>query len=250
MILSVRGLAFDYPSRSVLQEINFTVSRGDFLAILGVNGAGKSTLLRCINRVLKPCAGSILIENDEACKLSGREMAKRIGYVAQRQEGMSTTVFDAVLLGRKPYIQWEASPKDLEITSRVLKMLDLEDYALRYLNELSGGEQQKVIIARALAQEPELLLLDEPTSSLDLKNQLEVVRIIKRVVKKQQIGAVVTMHDLNLSIRFADKFVLLKDGEIFAAGGLEVMTAENIQSVYAVPVKIKQIEDVPVVVPV
>ena len=249
MILSAKGLSFIYPSRSVLRNINFTISRGDFLAVLGINGAGKSTLLKCINRILKPCAGTVLIQNDQAGKLSRREMAKRVGYVAQRQESISTTVFDAVLLGRKPYIKWEASPKDLEITQKALEMLELEEYALRYLDELSGGEQQKVVIARALAQEPDILLLDEPTSSLDLKNQLEVARIIKRVVTTQQIGAVVSMHDLNLSIRFANKFLLLKDGEIFAAGGLEVMTPKNIESVYSVPVIIQNFENVPVVIP-
>ncbi|UWG98495.1 ABC transporter ATP-binding protein [Dehalobacter sp. DCM] len=250
MILSVKGLAFNYPSRKVLQDINFSVAKGDFLAILGVNGAGKSTLLKCLNNVLGPHSGTVLIREEDTGKLSRRELAKRVGYVAQRQEGVCTTVFDAVLLGRKPYIQWEASPNDLEVTRKALKSLDLEEYALRYLNELSGGEQQKVVIARALAQEPELLLLDEPTSSLDLKNQLEVARIIRNVVQDKQMCAVVTMHDLNLAIRYANKFLLLKNGVIFAAGGLEVMTPKNIESVYAVPVTIKEIEDIPVVVPV
>lgn len=250
MILSVEGLTFKYPSRSVIKGINFSISKGDFLAVLGINGAGKSTLLKCINRVLKPHAGTVYIKGDEAFKLNRRELAKRIGYVAQRNESLRSTVFDAVLLGRKPYIQWEASQKDLEIVHEALKALDLTEYALRYLNELSGGEQQKVVIARALAQKPGLLLLDEPTSSLDLKNQLEVARIIKKVVRDQQMAAIVTMHDLNLAIRFADKFLLLKNGEIFAAGDIEVMTPENIESVYSVPVRISKIEDVPVVIPV
>lgn len=250
MILSVNGLAFDYPSRSVLQNINFSICKGNFLAVLGVNGAGKSTLLKCINRVLKPCAGTVLVQNDEVTQLTRREIAKRIGYVPQRHEHFSTTVFDAVLLGRKPYIQWEASRNDLEIVQKAINMLELKEYALRYLNELSGGEQQKVIIARALAQEPDLLLLDEPTSSLDLRNQLEVIRAIKRIIQTGHIGAVVSMHDLNLAIRFADKFILLRDGEIFAAGGLEVMTPENIERVYSIPVKITEIEGIPVLVPV
>jgi iron complex transport system ATP-binding protein len=250
MILSVNGLAFDYPSRSVLQNINFSICKGNFLAVLGVNGAGKSTLLKCINRVLKPCAGTVLVQNDEVTQLTRREIAKRIGYVPQRYEHFSTTVFDAVLLGRKPYIQWEASRNDLEIVQKAINMLELKEYALRYLNELSGGEQQKVIIARALAQEPDLLLLDEPTSSLDLRNQLEVIRAIKRIIQTGHIAAVVSMHDLNLAIRFADKFILLRDGEIFAAGGLEVMTPENIERVYSTPVKITEIEGIPVVVPV
>jgi iron complex transport system ATP-binding protein len=250
MILSVEGLAFKYPSRSVIKNINFSILKGDFLAILGINGAGKSTLLKCINRVLKPYKGTVYIENDDAFKLGRRELAKRVGYVAQHNENIRITVFDAVLLGRKPYIQWEASQDDLEITHDALKALDLTEYALRYMNELSGGEQQKVVIARALAQKTELLLLDEPTSSLDLKNQLEVANIIKRVVKEQQMAAVVTMHDLNLAIRFADRFLLIKNGEIYAAGGIEVMTPENIENVYSVPVRVNRIEDVPVVIPV
>ncbi|MFZ5989186.1 MAG: ABC transporter ATP-binding protein [Bacillota bacterium] len=250
MILSVKDLAFDYPSRSVIKNIDFSIEKGDFLAVLGVNGAGKSTLLKCINRVLKPHKGAVYIENDEAFNLSRRELAKRIGYVAQRNENIRTTVFDAVLLGRKPYIQWEASKNDLVIVHDALDALDLTEYALRYLNELSGGEQQKVVIARALAQKPELLLLDEPTSSLDLKNQLEVAKIIKKVVKDHQMAAVVTMHDLNLAIRFADKFLLIKNGKIYAAGGIEVMTPENIENVYSVPVTINKIGEIPVVIPV
>ncbi len=250
MILSVKDLAFSYPSHSVLRDINFSIGRGDFLAILGVNGAGKSTLLKCINRILKVHTGSVVMERENVFKLNRKQLAKKIGYVAQHQESLGITVFDAVLLGRKPYIKWDVSAKDLQITHEALEKLELEDYALRLVNELSGGEQQKVMIARALAQEPELLLLDEPTSSLDLKNQMEVAGIIREVVKKHQISAMVTMHDLNLALRFADKFLLLKDGEIFAAGGLEVMTPENIESVYSVPVKVRNFEDVPVVIPV
>lgn len=250
MILSVENLAFEYPSRPVIRNISFSISRGDFLAVLGVNGAGKSTLLKCVNKILKPKTGAVYVENEDAFKLSRRELAKKIGYVAQRNETIGTTVFDAILLGRKPHIQWEASQNDLRIAHEALNALNLSDYSLRYLNELSGGEQQKVAIARALAQEPELLLLDEPTSSLDLKNQLEVAKIIKKVVKERQMAAAVTMHDLNLAIRFADKFLLLKSGEIYAAGGMEVMTPEIIENVYSVPVRVDQIADVPIVIPV
>ncbi|MGI5902191.1 MAG: ABC transporter ATP-binding protein [Desulfitobacteriia bacterium] len=250
MILSVRGLEFQYPSREVLENINLSVEEGDFLAVLGVNGAGKSTLLRCLNRILKPQGGTIFIRGVETIGLRRKELAQKIGYVSQRQETNNTTVFDAVLLGRKPYIQWEASSQDLEITRQVLKTLQLENYEMRYLNELSGGELQKVLIARALAQEPELLLLDEPTSSLDLKNQLEVASIIQNLVRERAIAAVAALHDLNLAIRFANKFLLLKKGKVFAAGGLEVITPKNIKSVYSVAVKIRGIDGVPVVIPV
>ncbi|OBR90133.1 MULTISPECIES: ABC transporter ATP-binding protein [Clostridium] len=249
MILSVKGLTFKYPSRSVLKDINFSVKKGECLAILGTNGAGKSTLLKCINHILKAQSGTVLIEGNEIFKLSPIKLAQRIGYVSQQQVSVRTTVFDSVLLGRKPYIKWNISKEDIEIVNKAVKALGLEDYSLRYLDELSGGELQKVVIARALAQKPEVLLLDEPTSNLDLKNQLEVIRIIREIVKTQQIAAVMIVHDLNLAIRFADKFVLLKDGSIFAAGGREVMTPENIESVYSVSVAIEKYRNTPVVVP-
>ncbi len=249
MILSVAGLSFSYPGRPVLRDVDLAVAAGDVLAVLGVNGAGKSTLLKCITRILPPSAGVVEIQDEPAARLSRRELARRIGYVAQRQVSVGMTVFDAVLLGRRPHIRWEASRRDFDVVRRALRTLELEEYALRYLDELSGGEQQKVVIARALAQEPRILLLDEPTSSLDLKNQLEVARIIRGVAARQRIAAVVSVHDLNLAIRFADKFLLLKDGEVFAAGGMDVMTPEVIESVYAVPVAIRRFADVPVVVP-
>ncbi|HHX95789.1 MAG TPA: ABC transporter ATP-binding protein [Clostridia bacterium] len=249
MILSVQGLRFTYPSRQVLDEISFSVDKGDCLAVLGTNGVGKSTLLKCLNRILKPQSGTVFIKKDELSSLGRTELARKLGYVSQKQEIARCTVFDAVLLGRTPYIKWDVNQKDLEVTEKVLRMLDLEGFSMRYLDELSGGELQKVVIARALAQEPEVLLLDEPTSNLDLKNQLEVVGIIKKVVRTQQIAAIVTMHDLNLALRFANKFLMLKNGTIFAAGGMDIMTPENVESVYSVPVTIERCREVPVVVP-
>lgn len=250
MILSVKGLSFKYPSRSILRDINFSVEKGECLAILGTNGAGKSTLLKCINKILKVQAGTVVVGKDEVFNLSPVKLAQKIGYVSQQQVSIRTTVFDSVLLGRKPYIKWNITEKDIEIANNAIKMLELEKYSLRYLDELSGGELQKVVIARAIAQEPQVLLLDEPTSNLDLKNQLEVIRIIREIVKKQQIAAVMIVHDLNLAIRFADKFVLLKDEKIFAVGGPEIMTSENIESVYSVPVTIEKCRNNLVVVPI
>lgn len=249
MILSIKGLSFKYPSRHILKNIGFSVNKGECVAILGTNGAGKSTLLKCINHILKPQTGTILIENDEISELSRIKLAQKIGYVAQQQRSIRTTVFDSVLLGRKPYIKWDISKEDIEIAKKAIKMLELEEYSLRYIDELSGGELQKVVIARAIAQEPDVLLLDEPTSNLDLKNQLEVIKIIKKIVQTQQISALMIVHDLNLAIRFADKFILLKDGNIFAAGGIEVMTSENIENVYSVPVAVEKYKTTSVVIP-
>lgn len=190
-----------------------------------------------------------MIENNAVSSLSRNQLAQKVGYVEQQREGSNCTVFDAVMLGRKPYIKWDIAKKDMDITHRALGTLGLTDFAMRYLDELSGGELQKVVIARALAQEPEILLMDEPTSSLDLKNQLEVLRLVGQVTKDRMISAVVTMHDLNLALRFADKFLMLKDGEVYAAGGNEIITPENIEAVYSVPVAIEKYGTSRVIIP-
>jgi iron complex transport system ATP-binding protein len=249
MILNVQDLQFHFPGRPVLEQIRFMVEKGQVLTILGTNGTGKTTLLKCINRILTPAAGTVLIEDQPISELSRNALAQKIGYVEQQRSGSRATVFNTVLLGRKPYIRWDITQHDMEIASHALETLGMADYALRYLDELSGGELQKVIIARALAQDPEILLMDEPTSNLDLKNQLEVLTLIRQISRQRGIAAVVAMHDLNLALRFADRFMLLKDKTIYAAGGPEVITPENIESVYAVPVTIAAHNGSRVVIP-
>ena len=249
MILTVQGIRFHYPGRPVLEEASFAVEKGEVLAILGTNGTGKTTLLKCLNRILTPAAGTVLIKDEPTSAFSRNALAQKMGYVEQQRSGSRATVFNTVLLGRKPYIRWDITQNDMEIASQALETLGLSEFALRYLDELSGGELQKVVIARALAQEPEILLMDEPTSSLDLKNQIEVVNLIRQISRERGIAAVVAMHDLNLALRFADRFILLKDKTIYAAGGSEVMTPENIEAVYAVPVTIAAHNGSRVVIP-
>jgi iron complex transport system ATP-binding protein len=249
MILTIQGIRFHHPGRPVLEEASFAVEKGEVLAILGTNGTGKTTLLKCLNRILTPAAGTVLIKGEPISALSRNALAQKMGYVEQQRSGSRATVFNTVLLGRKPYIRWDITQNDMEIASQALETLGLSEFALRYLDELSGGELQKVVIARALAQEPEILLMDEPTSSLDLKNQIEVVNLIRQISRERGIAAVVAMHDLNLALRFADRFILLKDKTIYAAGGSEVMTPENIESVYAVPVMIATHNGSRVVIP-
>ena len=140
--------------------------------------------------------------------------------------------------------------EDVMLVENVIKRLKLEDLALRYIDELSGGELQKVGIARALAQNPKLLLLDEPTSSLDLRNQLDILDIVRDVVKKEDVSAIMTMHDLNLAFRYADKFLFLKNGTIFAAGSIADVSPQVIEEVYGVPVTIQNYQNVSVVIPV
>ena len=250
MTLNVHGIEFKYTSLPTLKDVSFGLNGGEFMAILGNNGAGKSTLLKCINRILKPRKGVVYLGEDRVSALTRMQVAQRIGYVAQRNEAGRFTVFDAVLLGRKPYIKWDVGQEDIEIVDDVLKRMGLNHLVLRYLDELSGGELQKVVIARALVQEPDVMLLDEPTNNLDLKNKIEVLKIVKETVADRGIAAVVVMHDINLALRFADKFLLLKDGIVHGCGGLEVITEENIEEVYGLPVRMEKINDLPVVVPV
>jgi len=248
MILSVDDIEFSYQSKNILKNVKFKVNKGEVVSVLGVNGAGKSTLLKCINRMLKPKKGSILIDNFKLSTLNQKEIAKKMAYVSQHTNGNYINVFDSVLLGRKPHIKWEVTKEDLEITSRILKIMELEELALKNTNELSGGELQKVIIARALVQEPQVLLLDEPTNNLDLKNQMVVMEIIRNVSKSQNIASIVVMHDLNLTLRFSDKFIMLKDGEIFSEGESDIINSANILEVYDVTAYVDNYNGIPIVV--
>ena len=154
-----------------------------------------------------------------------------------------------MLLGRKPYIQWDATHRDREIVSDILRRMKLESYALRSVSELSGGEAQKVLIARALAQEPRVLLLDEPTSNLDPRNQHEVMQLVRAIAREHKISVITVLHDLNLAIRYCDSFMFLKDSEIYAHGGREVMSPEIVEHVYDMHVHIVDCMGIPVLIP-
>ena len=249
MILEVNGIEFRYKSKEVLKDIEFHLEKNEILSILGPNGVGKTTLLKCMNTILKPQNGTIMVDREDVLRLEQKEIARRVGYVPQRCEPARLTAFDAILLGRMPHMKWNVSPEDIMKVEETIKKLHLEDMALRYIDELSGGELQKVGIARAIAQNPKLLLLDEPTSSLDLKNQLGILDAVREVVGNENVSAVITMHDLNLAFRYSDKFLFLKGGTIFAAGSMEDITPQIIQEVYGVPVTIQNYMDHAVIIP-
>jgi len=249
MILRVDGITFRYNSHPVLEDITFQVHTHQITAILGPNGAGKTTLLRCINRILKPESGTVRIEQQDLAHCSSRDIARRVAYVAQRSEPRRISAFDAVLLGRKPHIVWNVSHHDVEMTQATLKRLDMEHLSLRYTDRMSGGEYQKVCIARAVVQEPTVMLLDEPTASLDLKNQLAILRLLRTIVRGHRMCAVITMHDLNTAFRYADKFLFLKKGTIYAALDRTEISSHVIEEVYGVPVAVQWHQDHPVVLP-
>ncbi|QTA83095.1 putative ABC transporter, ATP-binding protein [Desulfonema limicola] len=250
MTLLVKDIEFSYNSLAILKDIRFKLGPRQLLGVLGVNGAGKSTLLKCLNKILHPKTGSVFLGSRDMLMLNGAEIARHMAYVPQKYGNESLTVFDAVLLGRKPHIRWAASQKDLRIVENILRQMNLEKFSLRPVNTLSGGEMQKVIIARALAQEPEILLLDEPTSSLDLKNQFEVMNIISRVIRQQDLSAVVSIHDLNLAVRFADLFLMIKDNTVYGLVEKKDLTPEMVRDVYGIEVLLGNIKGHTVIVPV
>lgn len=234
-MLSIKNLKFHYPGGpQVLKEINFELEAGKFLAILGNNGVGKSTMLKCFNRIIAPDGGSIGLNGEEILNLPIREVAKRIAFVAQNVPSTQMTVHDMVMLGRKPYMQWGFTKEDHRIIHEVMEQLGLTHLRGRFLNELSGGERQKVMLARALAQQPKLLLLDEPTSSLDLQNQYQVLQIVREICHTSEIAAIVVIHDLNLALRFCDRFLLMQKGEVYRCGDEQVLDREAIWEVYGV----------------
>lgn len=248
MLLSVNNMEFSYKDRKILNGINFTVEKGDFISILGINGSGKSTLLKCINKILSYEKGSILLNDEDIKNIDNFKIAQKIAYVPQKFSVERSTVFDAILLGRRPYIIWNVSKEDIEITENVMKLLNIESYALRYINELSGGELQKVVLARALVQGPEILLLDEPTSDLDLKNQYDVMNLLKKISKDKKITPIVVLHDINLALRYSNKFILLKNGKV-KCGGEDAINSNTIKEVYGIDAYVKDINGIKTVIP-
>lgn len=249
MILDVGGLRFSYPSRPVLHGVDFRVEPGQILAVLGPNGVGKSTLLRCINAIQRPSHGTVLVDGANVLRMKPNAVAQNIGYVPQRTEAPRLTVFDSILLGRKPHVRWRPDSRDLAVVEAAIGHLHLEGLRLRQLDQLSGGELQKVAIARALVQEPKLLLFDEPTSALDLRNQVEILKLIGHVARQHHMAVVMTLHDLNTALRFAHQLLFLKDGRIASMGPPADLRSETVSEVYGLPVQVHHLNGCPVVTP-
>ncbi|MDR2720653.1 MAG: ABC transporter ATP-binding protein [Nitrososphaerota archaeon] len=253
--LNVNGIECRYGSIKILSDVSLNVKPGYFIGILGPNGSGKTTLLRSISRVLKPHSGSIVIDKDDIYSLKPKQVAQKMAVVPQYNDvGFNFSAMDVVLMGRNPHLndfQMENS-KDVEIARKAMELTNTWSFADRPLNELSGGEAQRVIIARALAQEPKILLLDEPMSHLDIINQIELMDLVKNLCAKNNLAALAVIHDLNMASRYCDMIVLLKDGQVFALGSVEeVMTTENILNVFSVNsiVRKNPVTNAPYVIP-
>jgi iron complex transport system ATP-binding protein len=248
--ITIKNLTFSYNSHNILDDLNVVIENSEILSLVGPNGSGKTTLIKCIDRILKP-SGSILLDGRELERMSRQEVARLIGYVPQSSSTpLATTVFDTVLMGRRPHIGWRVADCDLDKVAEVLERLHLDDLAMRDFSQLSGGQKQKVLIARALAQEPAVLLLDEPTSNLDMLHQLEVMETVSCLVKEKNISAVMAIHDLNLASRFSDKLVMLKEGKVYAAGEPKTLLSEaNISRVYGIEAMVLNALGRPYIVP-
>jgi len=236
-MIRVKNISYSYGGKNgspVLKDISFDISPGECVGILGNNGAGKSTLLTCLCKIRTPQNGNLSIGQQELYQMKRSEIAKHISYVAQKSEMSQMTVFDAVLLGRKPYIRQAVSKEDLAICEQMIAQVGISDLKLRYTNELSGGEQQKVMLARALVQEPKLLLLDEPASNLDPRNQVEMLALVQKIARDTKVSVLMVLHDLSLALRYCDRFLFLKYGKVYKYGDDSIVTRETVVEVYGI----------------
>lgn len=243
-MIHAKNVSFGYKGKiSVLKEINLKEEEGHCIALLGNNGAGKSTFLKCLNRILDMKDGLVIIDEMNIKNTSHAKIAQKMAYVEQHTRVNRFTVYDTVLLGRKPHIKFQPSDEDYAIVDEMIERMDLKDMSLRYIDELSGGELQKVILARALAQKPKVLLLDEPTASLDLHNQHEVMKIASSIAKSDNIIVIVVIHDLNLALKYCDRFMLIHKGVAYKYGDSSIITDETIKEVYNVDASVINIKE-------
>jgi iron complex transport system ATP-binding protein len=238
IMLELREISFGY-EREVLTGITLAVRAGEVLALLGPNGAGKSTLLGVASGALTLQRGAVLFEGQAVASFSRREVARRMALVAQTGEvRFPMTALEYVLAGRFAYVAALGfdSPHDVAVAFAALRATDAAQFAARRFNQLSSGERQRVVLARALAQEPKLLLLDEPTANLDIGHQIALLGLVRQLTRERRLGALVVTHEINLAAEFADRVALLKNGRLLACGATrEVMTAELLGEVFETP---------------
>ena len=253
MKIQIDDVSFSYKGcddTPVLKEISALIRGPQVVSILGPNGVGKSTLIHCINKILEPTGGKVFLDDVETTEYSLKDMAKRISYVPySSSDTFPLTVVDTVLLGRHPHAGWNTTDEDLRKVYEVLERLEISDLAMRFFNELSAGQHQKVMLARGLVQEPDVILLDEPTSNLDIRHQLGISRMLRELSRTDGILVIMISHDLNIAASYSDNIILMHEGRIFAAGSpKDVLTEENIRTVYGVESKIIDDEGRPYIV--
>lgn len=243
MNIQTDTIQVSFGSKTILHDISLAIQDKEFVGIIGPNGSGKSTFLKCLYRVLQPSGGKIYFDGSELSSLSHRDTALKMAVVAQHSTvNFDFSVLEMVLMGRAPYkgLLDRDQLDDYEIARHVLSEVGLSDFESRNFNTLSGGEQQRVILARALAQRTECLVLDEPTNHLDIKYQLELMTIVKRL----DATVVSAIHDLNLAAIYCDRIIALKDGHIVCSGTpQDVLSSDTIRHIYGVSAMVQTLPD-------
>ena len=253
-MLKIQSLSVSYGTRRVLHEVSFDVQSGEVLALIGPNGAGKSTLIRAVSGVI-PYSGHIRTNGDDFASLSTMQRAKYIATVPQAVAlPPAYTVWETVLFGRTPHLGFLGQPsqKDEEIARQSLTRVSALPFADRPVGELSGGEQQRILLARALCQSTPILLLDEPTAHLDLQYQVGLLELVHELAHRHKLAVLVALHDLNLAAHYADRIALMVAGNIKAMGSAkEVLQPDLIQEAYCLPVQVVKhpFLDIPLILP-
>jgi len=243
-VLEVRDVTCHYSSMKVIENVSLRVETGDFLGVLGPNGSGKTSLIRSSSGLLKPSSGQIVLDGLDLYSMSRREISGKISVVPQTPHfEPNFTAFDTVVLGRTPHLNWleNEDEEDIRIAIEAMRILGIEELAKRRVGELSGGEKQKVLIARALTQQPKILLLDEPTTHLDVSSRIETISLIKGLCLKEKLAVVAVFHDLNLAAQYCDSVILLKEGRTVASGAIEeVMRSETIKNTFGIDIEVRR----------
>ena len=243
MGLVIKDLSYSYTKdKLVLDSVSLSLDEGKCVGVIGKNGVGKTTLMKCIIKLLRVGNDKIFLDGVDINTLSNKKRAQIISYVPQDINLPATNVFDAILIGRMPYMKMDASREDLEAVEAIIKELNLEEMAFKRVNELSGGQRQKVAIARALVQEPRLLYLDEPTSNLDLKNQVEVIKTIRRVAKSHNKLVIMNIQDVNLALSYLDEVVILNDSRVLYSGSVDGLNSYILHEALGVNLEILDID--------
>ena len=253
--LTMDNVEFSYgkSGKLTLNNITLDIRNPQLISIIGPNGVGKSTLIHCMNKILEPTGGTVMVDEQDVKEIKIKELAKKMGYVPYTStDTFPITVIDTILMGRNPHNTNKLKSnlkEDMKIVKEVLQLMDIVPLAMRPFNELSAGQHQRVMLARGLAQEPEILLLDEPTANLDIRHQMDVIRTLKQLSVKKNIVVIMISHDLNLAAKYSDNVIMMSKGTIYDIGKpADVITKESIKEVYDVDAEVVSHDGRPLVI--